>query len=386
MSRTAVLVAAGALALVACQLIGGIEIRDEVNRSDAAAPKDATLDAIDAGAIPDGGSPSDGSAGGDSCNRAEPPDRPDADSPTQTNVEFFVAVKNMLYDTNPDAGIVLGYDLDGVCCPGAAPSCVSNNPTCTDPQGRETAGNSLLKLADTYLGSTANGNLNNRIAQGQLSLIFWVSQYNEGADDTQVNLTAFIASGNEINDAGYPQPPKWDDTDIWSIDPRSTLGASMDGGVWSYVPQYITTQAYVTSSTLVSPLGKVSIGLGAGSLEMTDAVLVAAIESDGHGGKRLDGQMAGRISTHSLLAILGAFQDSTGQYLCGSDVTFQTVRTLICSSADLRSDPTTDFSGQPCDALSVSFGFTALGVQTLGPPFQTLDPKPGCDGSVEDCP
>ncbi len=314
------------------------------------------------------------------------------DSPSSFNVDILAAMESVTYSAASDAGAPLGFDLDGVCvCPGP-PSCKSIPPVqthCDLPGGRDISGNNFLDLFETFLHVSGQGDINSSIAAGKLGLIIYITDYNAAENDTQVGLAAFVSSGILTDpDGGSPIPPKWDGNDVWDIDPRSTGGVkeTADGG-FIYLPKFITTMGYVANRTLVAELSRIDLGLGAGTLSMTGAVFTASIVSDTSGGYRLQGQLAGRASTASILTSAAAFRDPIDKtkFLCGDDPTIQTYRKQICGAADLATDPAMDGKGAVCDAISMAIGFTALSAQ-LGVPAETLQPVLGCDGSVQLCP
>jgi hypothetical protein len=297
----------------------------------------------------------------------------------------YIAVQNLMF-AQPDAGPLLGYDLDGVCtCPGP-PSCVSG-PHCDLPGGRDTSGNQFVGLLDNFLKGSAAGDLNTQIAAGQLGLLFWVLEYNGEADDEGVGLAVMTSPGIIVDpEAGTTQPPIWDGTDVWNVNPSSVAGVTLVDGGYIYVPLSLSTNAYVTGGTLVATLPKVEISLGSASLVITDAVVTGILHA-AHGGYDLQqGQLSGRVPTHDLQLFIATLRDpfNRSTFLCGNDATFQGFRSDLCQAADIMSDPALDGTDAGCNAISLVVGFNAVaanvGALYAGKPAQT-----GCDGSVVEC-
>jgi hypothetical protein len=78
------------------------------------------------------------------CDSAAPPPPPAQSSPGNESVSFVAAMRTLTGIEPGDAGLVLGFDLDGVCtCPGP-PSCrsLASPPAqnCDEPGGRDLQG------------------------------------------------------------------------------------------------------------------------------------------------------------------------------------------------------------------------------------------------------
>jgi hypothetical protein len=304
------------------------------------------------------------------------------------SINFTAAIKEILIRPETDAGVPLGFDLDGVCtCPGP-PSCVSSQKQCDGPGGRDGTGDSLFSLLDTFFARTTEGNFNQRIADGRVGLLIWVSGYNGGKDDPSVFASVLLSSGIiDDADAGTYKKPKWDGQDIWNIDPLLAAGYTIDAnGDYVWTPKAISTTAYVTHGTLVARIPTAALGYGSGSLAIHDLVLMGDVTPTSFG-YRVDAQLGGRIPTREALTLVSTMSDPTnpGQRLCGDDPTYQTFRTSVCTLADLTSDPARDSTGAACDAVSVIFGLTAYSAKT-GAPHAAPVSSPGCDGGIRDCP
>jgi hypothetical protein len=392
--RASLLVAAVVtLPVVACQLLAGIEERYVPDAGPDALLADATRDA-GRDAAPDAPGRRDaadaGSDQGTGCVGVVPPSAPSSSTPTGQNISFDTAIRMLWYST--DGGVGLGYNLDHDCtCEGTPlgpPSCANAlSHNCDADGGRDIEGNVLLSQVDDLLkGRSVADTIDSKIESGQFTIILRVLSYNVGSDDQDVPVAAFVSGGLQVSDGGS-QTPLWNGTDVWTVDPR-TVSSSMraeDGG-WEYVPTYVA-KAYVTNKILVANLGTVSLGVGPGSVTVSNALIVATIESDFvSGGHMLTGQMAGRVATSTIFSLAATFADPMidGGFLCGSDPTFQTLKNYVCASTDIMAAPAEDNTGQDCNAISVSFGFTAQPI-IVGGPQKGLEPTVGCDGSVAAC-
>ena len=301
---------------------------------------------------------------------------------------FFVAVHRVYYTVAADAGPPLGFNLDGVCtCEDAGPSSCNSGSFqhCDGPDGRDVTGNALLSLFDGFYSSgSVAGSLNGQIAAGLATILIGIANYNGGPDDTEVALTAFISSGIR-GDGGY-LPPVWDGNDAWDVDPISTAGyVPVDGG-YAYTPLFVSTQGYVNHGVLVAYVPDVALDLGFGTLDLGTVVFASTIQPAPGGYRLVNGQLAGRVSTHSVLSLAAELPDplDSTMSLCGTDPTYLTVRQAVCQSADIVSTPALDNTGAVCNAISLSLGFGADPVK-LGAPLAVAHHPLGCDGAVDDC-
>ena len=365
------------LSFVACQLvfptvassIAADASQDGLTDQEAQAPEASSVEA--------------GLDGGP-CGVVPPP--PSQTMATGGTLSSYAAVQTLAF-VEPDAGPLLGYDLDGVCtCPGPA-SCVSATQHCDLAGGRDTSGNQIVALLDNFLQGSAAGTLNAQIAAGKLGLLFEVVDYNGEADDQQVGVAVVTSPGIILDaDAGTTQPPRWDGKDVWNVDTASVAGSTPSDGGYVYVPLALSTSAYVTSGTLVATLPSLQIAFGRSLLTLTNAVITAVLHADSGGYDLQQGQLAGRISTHEIQAFMATFRDpfNRSTFLCGSDGTFQGFRGNLCGAADLMHDPSLDNTDAGCDAISIVVGFNAIAAN-VGAPYTGKPTVVGCDGSVVEC-
>ena len=354
---------------------------------------DADADRAEVGQqdVHEAGPPSKDVAVEAACTHAYPVTPPSQVSSGSKSVSFAVAVERYTsgVTSGTDDGGPVGFDLDHQCtCPGP-PSC--NSPSMSqncdvEPGGHDVEGNSLGALLDSQLAGTSAGDLNTRIAHGRYSIVLVVQSYNGGANDSDVFVGLMTSSGLD-SDGGTPQ---WDGSDVWNIDPASTIGTAADGdaGNFAYTPRYYVTDAYVNNYVLVASFSSVVVGLSLGVETMNNAILSATIGQTASGQYTLTGQIAGRITTASafgLIAHLGYEGDGGEHKLCGTDPLFLALQQSVCSSADIMGQQSQDSTDAGCNALSFGIGFESVQVG-LGKSVATQYNLAGCDGGVTDCP
>jgi hypothetical protein len=332
-----------------------------------------------------------------SCARATFPLRPASDDPSATPNSALVAAMQSLDVgvgvSTVDGSVVvgpiptgslppLGWDLDNACtCPGA-PSCQQAQGTkenCDDDAGRDHTGLELFRK----LGPTAqmsNAAANEALQTGQYGLLVQMTGYNGTPNDTRVTVALYFSSGVlGTGDAGMTQLAH-DGTDRWTVDPRSIVGGpELDGSIdcdksnAQCQPNYVDDNAYVADNVLVASLSDVPItfggraNLGGAVMELSQTILVGtlrpvALFPSGNSWAIDNGSVSGRWGSKNLLSNMATIPDPTsdgGAYLCGQDVAYQLLKNYICSLQDIASNSTQDNLGAPCDAISMSFGFTA---------------------------
>jgi hypothetical protein len=394
---------------VACQFLAGVDDHQFVLLPDAA-PEAAVVDVAPA-------PPARCPVG------AQPPPPPGADDEPNVLGVYVVAFRSF------DFGLAAatGYDLDGVCtCDprdnsthGGGGSCVnpaSPNAGCDFDGGVDNALAAGLQRVPALLIVQFETQVNLQLKCGSGTVLLALFDYNGLANDTSVFVATVPSYGlrtphdaGEIPVAGCTVEntglflPKWDGTDIWSVPP----------GTASSKPRALTTpfqKGYVTNHQLVVDVrgqpdasafglpifGNVSLPLHAGVLVAT----IVPLERDGgviEGGATsappaiglADGLVAARARRSDVIqsgAYISTGTPGTSPPFCKSGAAWEAFHTNLCAGPDIMSDPTADFTGQPCDALSSTFGFSAAPAQ-IGPDFQpdaTVDMS--CDSALLECP
>jgi hypothetical protein len=262
------------------------------------------------------------------------------------------------------------------------------------PGGRDIAGNEFLGEALMgALATTKFTDINARIASGLLSYLIEIRHYS-GAPDQRALSVAFYDSHGlyRVDDGGIVNiAPSWNGTDEWTLDCRLS-GAFCNGsstevtwlGDGGFASGSVDSTAHVTGNVLVARFPAIVLDLGLTTLAVSRVILTATI-SAAEGGYRLDGQIAGRVTTQEAFASVARLRGTSDAPLCGSDERFQMyVRPKICEAADIASHESNDDQKAPCDALSVALSFRALPAR-VGYRFDS-DPLPqGCDGSIANC-
>jgi hypothetical protein len=341
----------------------------------------------------------DGSSDVDGGCGVHAPSRPTLEDGT-ANLDLVWAVRaldigvRLGADAAPPPDPPLGLDLDNVCtCPGPE-SCKARagaSSHCDDLGGRDNSGSRLLKnFAQVSQGIFNQDQINQRIANGEFSLLVHVRGYNGGANDAKVELSIFISQGTPFDDGGATRPtPKWNGADVWIVDSASVFGGANDAGV--IIPNYVDTEAFVADHVLVAsvdfPLTLGSGGNGILTLELTGSVVTARLVPDGNTFRLEQADLAGRWATSKLLRAVSALHDpvNPGEYVCPGSQTYQNIKALICRAADIVADSKQTDMTQSCDALSIGIGFIA-GPAKLGPvqPRQpTISTCP--DSGPDDC-
>lgn len=367
--RASLAVALGALgAFVGCQILANIEDRSH------AAPLDATVEAAPPLAEA-------GSDGGALCDPVVPPSRP-GPSATEPRLELSFAVDAITLDA-PDAG----YDLDNACTckdgPADPGSCVSPTPRCDGPRGLD---NALASVIQTALGgSFATANTNMRIRNGEIDVLLRLADYNGSENDEAVNVALFASNGTAgaTAEADAGPPPRFDGTDTWTVDPESLFDsdAGLDGGI----AKFGTSDAYVRSSSFVARSSIAYLGLGDLVLRIAGATITGDIDLAAHPYRIHNGRISGRINADELLVSLSHINLGSIS-LCpgGPDAggVYERARSTVCAARDIASDPGRDGKGDPCSAISVGIGFTAVEAKLAYLRPRQYDPM-GCDAGPE---
>ena len=372
----------GALAISAgCTLLNPLGTYDEdpteADASDASRPVGET------DALTDGG-----------CARTLPPARPLSNGTEgEGSIDFVNALRTLDIGDESDAGLVVSpsYDLDGVCtCPGAG-SCVPVGGAmtrCDQPGGGDNAGSELFASLAVFPGvDQATTAVTPYILTGEYGMLFELSRYNGGPDDTSVTLSYFVSNGTPEDDGGTRAIPKFDGNDVWTVDP-SAVGTT----TIPYFAKAFDLDAYVSGGTLVATVPEgFPMRVGSLTMNLTAARLTARIVNEGGAHFHLEeGRFFGRWPSGALLTSLSVLRDPTGQTanpgLCGDSGAYQTIKVLVCNRGylDVNVNPAADNTGAPCTAAAVSLRFSTS-MASFGP---LVSPAPkiqrDCPGAWED--
>ncbi len=315
------------------------------------------------------------------CPLARWPERPTADDPGGDDVSVTLAVSSVDMGFG-DAGVVPGFDLDGLCtCPDPAP-CRSDGPRCDHDGGVDNGGNDLAQKFANFGSVLDQARTNDNIAKGERTFLLVVRGYNGTPNDTNVQLAVLLSTGTPLADGGSRLRPSLRGEDVWTVERSTVLGAGEP-----LLPRYVDANAYVADGVLVA---RVSFPF---TLEANDEQITVQVDEGIIAGRltrdsiwRLDaGRLAGRWSTQSFLGSLATLRDPfTDKNLCEGGVTYEALKAQVCASADVMRAAASDGTDQSCDALSFGAGFTA--VEAKAGPVVAADAAPPCPpGFTDDC-
>jgi hypothetical protein len=341
----------------------------------------------------------------DTCAHKRPPSKPTTEDGT-ADLDFVMAGNHLRIIPAGRASFAhpsspVGYDLDGVCTCPAAESCTPLAATshCDGEGGTDdSAGKIFQSFAALAPNNFSDDAFNNNVNDGLGTILVRIRSYNGGLDDKQVTVILYGSNGIDgIQDGGKVRtPPKFDGTDVWTVDPTSLVGGlSLDGGPTCEgndnvcVPFYADTEAYVANGVVVAHIDfPVSIG-SADSLfvlKLSDTVMTAPLVPDDGGLFRIDeGQLVGRWNTAAFLTSLQTIHDPLNRqvFLCGDSGTYTNVKSLACKGSDVMTSPAADNTGQPCDALSIAMSFSTVRAH-IGPIYNPRAVALGCGSSWKD--
>jgi len=299
----------------------------------------------------------------------------------------------------------LGWDLDGVCTcvgdPPGPPSCTQASGTpenCDDDAGRDHTGLNLFrKLAASAQMSLAGAN--EALQTGQYGLLLEMTDYNGQPNDNQVSVAFYFSNGVQgAGDGGVVLQHKG--TDVWTVDPRSIAGFASAPDQFMGVncnviggcpPEFVDNQAYVANNVLVANLGEVPItfggraNIGGAVMDLTETTVVGTLVQEnlgtsGQSWRIINGSVSGRWDSTKLLSNMATIPDpnsDAGGFICASTA-YPVLKAYICQLQDIETNQLRDREGLPCDAISMSFGFTAEAAQ-LGLVAPLPVTPQGCD-------
>lgn len=322
----------------------------------------------------DAGSVEDGAALPRTCTAARPPPRPAGnENPGGLSLSFVVSDLAL---ARADAGV--GFDLDESCTCPDEPSCTppaGAGPLCDDPGGVDNGLDriySSIKAAEVLLSPTS---LTRRLAEGRDNLLIQLESYNGEADDPSVDVYAIRSRGMpDLADGGSPRPT-FDGTDPFLCTAEDVVLCG-DGGV---TPAGQPLRGYVASHVLAVPNVLVELALVQGFGVRVRGSLTARLVRLAGGGFRLEGGLlAGALAPSDLLQAVARAELAGNTTLCETPGALPAVRNQLCAGRDVRllAGP----KGQPCDAVSGVFTFTAV-------PFVASGTRPNpttslCDAAV----
>ncbi|MBX3223800.1 MAG: hypothetical protein KF795_25025 [Labilithrix sp.] len=382
--RALLAAAVAGLAVVACQVVAGIEPVEKVQR-----------DALDGGGSDARGGQADADA--DPCKHAVPPPEPDKDDDRDTELPPFYLALRTLNVVARDGETYRGFDLDGVCTcdkrPGTASegksSCTPKLKDCDLDGGIDNRAASLFEqFAPT--GFSPSDAANNGIAGGKRGLLLYIKGYNGKPNDRQVTVGAMIShgildgSGCGTTSGGDRSPPGWCGTDLWSYPVEYVKPTTKE--------PLFQGNGYVNDGTLVfrSDL-PVTMFFGGTTITFGSPIAAGRIAKNAAGLWTFDALLSGRIPVTELLAATGGFNapnDETAR-LCNSPF-FTTVKKTLCDAVDINRTSVLDFEEGACDAVSSALAFTAeqasVGDERTEPTEDSVCSKDNVPAGLYTCP
>jgi hypothetical protein len=346
----------------------------------------------------------------DPCIHVLPPPPPDASDQGANLPNLVFAIDQSTVSGVDDAGQPVGFDLDGVCtcdtrpgsAHGGAPSCVSRDPDASACDGEGGVDNVSAINFPPSLARFTDSNFLQQVGCGRETMLIQLSGYNGQPDDPAVlvaiapsfgifdpheggveDFTAAADCGAPGNstpgpDSGYPA--KLDGTDIWSVPAAS----AEEGVLTERYAGYVTKGQLVVKLEANGDTGGWSVIVGGRVLPFRTTIFAAKLNKQPNGNYRLDhGIITARVPADDLLSTVGALRIQTDQYVCDSAL-YQPVKDLLCRSLDVAKLPSADFTGARCDAISITYQFSA-GPAAIGGSVEAQTTFPaGCGVGFQD--
>lgn len=342
------------------------------------------------GAGGEGGAGGGGGGGGEaSCDGVTIPDPP-AEPDQGGDIDVVMALRSIELGEDPE-GATLGLDLDAKCtCAPDGPSCQSDVEHCDAPGGVDNSARQLFTFLATILTGVDSASMSEGAESGRWSIMVRVRGYNGQASDAKVRVDWYLAGGF-VDDMGLPAEPAWDGTDAWPISSASFVGEPPFDPTFS---QYSDENAYVVDGKLVAALPQSELRFAGATATMRVRITGGVILADvvpttlpsGATYALENGLFAGRWRMADVFQSFSSYRDEMGVGICAVGPVYTAAKTQFCNARDIPS-ALGGTASQPCDAVSLAFGFAASPVQ-LGPvagaavemPFCTPETDPATDG------
>jgi hypothetical protein len=385
-----------AAAIGGCAGVLGI---DDLSSSayDAAAPVDASMPVDAFTPVADAGMDAFvADTGADTgCQFVGIPDPPATDSPGDGgDVKFTVALDQIDLGISADAGgsgLPVGFNLDKFC------TTASGGNSCTtmtngtaygtyvvdkNSSGLDNAGFNLIKYLTTLGSVFAPESVNERLQEGQWSIVAVVSGYGGGPDDTQVTVDVFPAYA--LSGAPGNAPVVFSPSDVWLIDQNAVV----PGTEGSF---YRSATAYVVGGKLVAQLPTLAFTISVSdpnprlTLLLNEVYFTADVvpATGSTSAYRLaNGVLAGRWATRSFFEAVAQLT-YVNSSVCSQATVTSLLHTQVCSARDISANGANDNMNKACDAISVGIAFDSYAVDsTAKGTAPTFDA--GC-GDAGDC-
>lgn len=371
-------VLAAPFVLAACATLIGYDELTVQAGADTGVSSDGKVDVAADGAT-------DGGDSGPPASR--PPARPPGDpKPSPTGKTLWFAVKRFYLGSQNAAGVVIdgawkewGYDLDKVCT--SVDDSIKNVGTCRRVAGakQESLQDGLLCRDNNFgqhvvaLAKVASDGFEGRLVEGTLAgnatMILRIDDVDDGADDAYAPAKVYSAL-----DLGKGSPPKWDGSDVRTVNADSVKAGSLDTPVTEFPRGYISGNVWVSgepsSFTILVPVADTPARM---KLEgATVSFKLAADRKSGTGGV-----IAGALPLTDIESVLKPIAISAG--LCPGSAFYESTLKTIKQYPDLVSGkPDLQDETVECNAMSVGLGFLVSPIQ----PVTKVEVAPPLDGGT----
>lgn len=353
-------------ALVACQIIAGLE-----------EPEGITPPVVESDAGSD--------ASKDPCTHSTPPPPPVQDSDPATKNDYWFAATNLEIPLQQNQKNTRGFDLDNGCTCSAdlhdgGPSCtLKGNPkgTCDLDGGIDDAFASTFATALAASKQDVAAPVNSELADGTRTLLLYLGEYNGKANDSSV-FVQFVNAGGLYDKRGCTDAEVAHTVTVNAVanDDRTPPGKDRlkpnNDGCDRWSPEVgklndvdrrppLSVQGYVTNFQLVVTVGEIASSIFGGAARFRGALTVATLSQE-NGHFRIDGIIGARMPYEDLLKVLGSNQIGDGQKdggytaLCEDPGLWFVATSKICGARDVLATTTDDYKGLECDAVSLNIG------------------------------
>jgi hypothetical protein len=342
---------------------------------------------------------------GSACVGTVPPAPPMSATDTTEIRRLVFAMSHFGVTGSAGADASSGYNLDNKCsCPGPVECVVKRqdgtiypDPVCDLPGGGgvDNAAKSTIDQIKTLApGALPLLDGDAPLKRGDHTLLIVVTGYNGTPNDRDVNVFVVQASGVEASKQGRPNPdggvlPDFEGgADKWRVDVNAVASVSLESN-----PQFTFTfqqKGYVAGGVLVVPYIDTPINVRLGDVQpipLVRGLLTANLVKVGTDDYNLEqGVLTGRVLASSMLRALTVLKDPQAPTLqtCKSNPSssYTILKGSLCSNLDVTASDM-PVAGQPCDAISLAFAFSAPAAQ-IGTRVNIAEPPVPCNGAALD--
>ena len=296
---------------------------------------------------------------------------------------FFLGTNSFAGTPSRDAWKTLGFDIDHVCTgqkesrenigtcqrvAGAQQDVLIDGAGCRD----NNFGSQLVPLIQLY-DSVFEDESNRAIADGANSWILALDDVDDGPDDAYAPGRLYKAANWPYFGASPPNPPKFDGTDVRTVDSLSVIGGDVSKPRTTFPLGYIKDNVWVSGDG--GPfLAALPINTIKADLALIGAVMTVKLSDDHKTGGLA--ALSGAVPGSRLEEILRPVAAGAG--FCPGSALYNSLLKTVAQQLDLvEGAPNLQNTGVVCDSLSVGMGFEVAPLQpvtTVVTPPATRDP------------